>query len=163
MPYHDSYLWKLRQKVGSELLLIPGASVLVENNKGEILLTKRSDSNIWCMPGGSAEVGSSFLLTAIQELREEVGIFVEPKELIAFACISAPEIHLLTYSNGDQVHAFALWFALQKWCGEPKIGDEVQEVCFFDISSFPSNTLKPSQVALKLYMQFKETGKFQVL
>lgn len=162
MAYIGSYLWSLRQKIGSGLVLLPGASILVENTKGQILLTRRTDSDIWCMPGGGAEIGSSFLSIALMELKEEVGIVAEADELEAFACISDPEIHILSYPNGDQTHAFALWFALRNWGGKVEIGDEVREVRFFERDAIPLNTLKPSKVAITLYERYKKTGKFQV-
>lgn len=162
MGFHGSYLWKLRQKIGSELVLLPGASILITNSNGKILLTKRRDSDTWCMPGGAAEIGSSFLSTAIRELEEEVGIVVKNNELVAYACISDPKIHILHYPGGDQVHAFAMWFALESWDGEAIVGDEVREIRFFGVDEIPQNTLKPSKVAVDLYKKFKKSGKFQV-
>lgn len=53
MGFHGSYLWKLRQRVGHGLVLMPGASVLVENPKGKLLLLRRGDSGEWCMSGDS--------------------------------------------------------------------------------------------------------------
>ncbi|MGW5365480.1 hypothetical protein [Actinopolymorpha pittospori] len=36
-------------------------------------------------------------------------------DLEPFACVSDPARHAVTYPNGDQVHAFALCFAVRTW------------------------------------------------
>jgi hypothetical protein len=64
MPFADSYLWRLRQAVGSELVLMPGAMVALQRDDGQVLLTKRADDGSWCLPAGAAEVGGSFAQTA---------------------------------------------------------------------------------------------------
>ncbi|HIF58667.1 MAG TPA: hypothetical protein EYQ26_04130 [Rhodospirillales bacterium] len=51
--FSDSYLGKLRKKIGHDLLHVPGSGILIENFDGKILLQKRSDLGIWDMPGGS--------------------------------------------------------------------------------------------------------------
>lgn len=163
MSYHGSYLWNLRQKVGHDLVLAPGASVLVMDDEERVLLTRRLDNNIWCMPGGAAEVGSSFATTAITELREETGLVAREEDLIAFACISRPDIHILTYPSGDSTHAFAMWFLLRHWTGTlTRSLDEVTEVKFFNLTTLPSEMLKPTAHALLLYAEYKRTGKFQI-
>ena len=42
MPTPD-YILKLRAKVGHTLLLVPGVTAIVLNEKGEVLLQRRSD------------------------------------------------------------------------------------------------------------------------
>src|SRR5579863_9872180 len=135
MPYVGSYLWKLRQRVGHDLVLAPGASLLVVDEKDRVLLTCRTDNGIWCMPGGAAEIGGSFASTAVAELKEETGLVVEEKDLIPFACISRPEIHTLTYPSGDVTHCFAMWFLVRTWNGTlADSPDEVTRMEFFDLS-----------------------------
>ena len=68
MPFEGPYLWRIRQKVGNELVLMLGASVVVENDAEEVLLLRRSDTGEWCVPAGAAEEGDSFARTAINEL-----------------------------------------------------------------------------------------------
>ena len=163
MPHHGSYLWNLRQKVGHDHVLAPGASVLVLDEKDRVLLTRRTDSDVWCMPGGAAEIGSSFASTAISELREETGLIAKEEDLIAFACISRPDIHILRYSNGDVTHAFAMWFLLKNWSGTlASCTDEVRELKFFSLSDPPMPLLKPTSHAIRLYLEYKRTGRFQI-
>ena len=62
----------------------------VERDDGKILLGRRDQGRGWAMPGGGSEEGSSFTATALQELREEVGLEADPNDLEAFATVSEP-------------------------------------------------------------------------
>lgn len=104
MHYRDSYLWRLRQAVGSDLVLMPGAMVAVQRDDQRVLLTRRADDGTWCLPAGAAEPGGSFARTASDELAEEAGIEVSEHDLIPFGCLSEAEAHTIHYPNGD-VHS----------------------------------------------------------
>jgi 8-oxo-dGTP pyrophosphatase MutT (NUDIX family) len=58
-------------------------AAIVANEKGELLLTQRSDSGVWLYPVGYADVGYSPCEIAIKEVYEETGIECEPVSLIA--------------------------------------------------------------------------------
>lgn len=113
MTSHEgSYIARLREVVGHGLVVSPGAQVLAVRGDGHVLLQRRTDSGVWEIPAGACEPGQSFLDTAINEFREEVGIQIAPADLVPFATLSDPDIHTLHYPNGDAVHAFALCFTL---------------------------------------------------
>jgi ADP-ribose pyrophosphatase YjhB (NUDIX family) len=57
-------------------------AAIVANERGELLLTQRSDSGIWLYPVGWADVGYSPSEIAVKEVYEETGIEVEPVSLI---------------------------------------------------------------------------------
>lgn len=52
----SDYIMDLRKIVGHRPLLQVGASVIVEDEKGRILLQKRSDNHYWGYAGGSIEL-----------------------------------------------------------------------------------------------------------
>ena len=87
-PFEDSYIKSLRDSVGSSLLLVPGAQVLVMRADGKILLQRRSDNGVWEIPAGSCEPGQSFRTAASNELLEETGIEASTESLVAFASFS---------------------------------------------------------------------------
>jgi 8-oxo-dGTP pyrophosphatase MutT (NUDIX family) len=120
VTFEDSSLWKVRQKVGTDLVLWPGATVLVQREDGRVLLGLRGDTHDWAMPGGGAEEGSSFAGTAVTELREETGLVADPADLEGFASISEAGNHLVTYPNGDRTHYFGIWFLLRRWGANPR-------------------------------------------
>jgi ADP-ribose pyrophosphatase YjhB (NUDIX family) len=49
---------------------------------GKILLTKRRDFPVWCIPGGHLFAGESILETAAREAKEETGLEVSIQHLI---------------------------------------------------------------------------------
>ena len=164
MGWHDSYLERLRRKVGTDLVLMPGATVLVEHVDGRILFVKRVDDGTWCHPGGHAEPGLGFAETAARELAEEAGIVVDPAELVAFASISEHPLHTITYANGDVTQCFTMWFALQAWDGDPEsvtIDDESTAIGWFSPDDLPEPMMAPAALAMELYARFRATGDFQ--
>jgi len=163
MAYKDSYLWRLRQAVGNDLVLMPGAMVAVQRKDQRVLLTKRSDDGTWCLPAGAAEPGGSFARTAIDELAEETGVEVAERDLIPFGCLSEAEAHTIRYPNGDVTHCFALLFLARGWRGDPiPDGVESTEAGFFELETPPEPLHSPTAHALALLAVYLGTGSFQV-
>jgi len=50
---------------------------VVVDSQGRILLLKRTDEDIWCLPKGTVESGESIEAAAIREILEESGIRVK--------------------------------------------------------------------------------------
>ena len=50
--------------------------------EGKVLLTKRNDFHVWCLPSGGVEDGESIAQAAIRETKEETGIDVELTRLV---------------------------------------------------------------------------------
>ena len=49
---------------------------------GQVLLTRREDFEIWCLPGGAVDDGESIAVAAVREAREETGLEVELTRLV---------------------------------------------------------------------------------
>jgi 8-oxo-dGTP pyrophosphatase MutT (NUDIX family) len=163
MPYTGSYLWKLRQAVGSELVLMPGAMVALRRGDGTVLLTQRTDDGHWCLPAGAAELGGSFARTAIEELREETGVEVAEKDLVPFGCLSESELHTIRYPNGDLTHCFALCFLAEEWRGEPRPDNEESTATLFARpSDLPDPIHPPTLSALESLSSYLDSGQFQI-
>jgi 8-oxo-dGTP pyrophosphatase MutT (NUDIX family) len=163
MPYVGSYLWQLRQAVGNDLVLMPGAMVALQRDDGQVLLTKRADDGTWCLPAGAAEVGGSFAQTAIDELGEETGVNVAKEDLVPFASLSEATEHTIHYPNGDITHCFAICFLARRWRGDPRPDcDESTEVRFAPLNEVPKPVHPPTARALELLQTYLETGTFQL-
>ena len=163
MGFQDSYLGQLRQVVGHDLVLMPGAMVFLQGEDGKVLLTKRADDGNWCAPAGAAEAGGGFARTAIDELAEETGVEVAEDDLIPFGCLSEAEMHTIRYPNGDVTHCFALLFVSQIWQGDPRPdGEESTEVRFFDLDSLPEPLHPPTGHSLELLAAYLGSGAFQL-
>lgn len=67
----------------TELLKRPKVTVgtIITNEKGNVLLTQRAvepDKGKWCFPGGHVEFGERVVDAARREVKEEVGLEVNP-------------------------------------------------------------------------------------
>jgi 8-oxo-dGTP pyrophosphatase MutT (NUDIX family) len=163
LAFVGSYLWRLRQKIGSELVLMPGAMVVLQRGDGRVLLTRRADTGAWCLPAGAAEPGGSFARTAIDELAEEAGVQVSTESLVPFGCLSEAGNHTIHYPNGDVTHCFSVCFLARDWRGDPRPDqEETTEVRFVEIDDLPEPMHEPAASALELFREFLACGGFQV-
>jgi ADP-ribose pyrophosphatase YjhB (NUDIX family) len=108
--------------------LIPGASAVVVNETGAILLHRRDDNDLWSIPGGSMEVGESIRETIMREVKEETGLDVEPESIVGV--YSNPR-HVVEYGDGEVRQQFSVCFACKVVGGRLATGDESLEVGFF--------------------------------
>ncbi|NEA33088.1 NUDIX domain-containing protein [Streptomyces sp. SID13031] len=162
MVYEGSYLWQLRQVVGQQLLLMPGAQVVVVDDRDQVLFQQRKDSGLWELPGGAAEPGMSFRETAAQELLEESGLRVEPVDLVPFGSLSEAELHTITYPNGDRLQCYALLFEARQWTGDLVPGaDEVIQARFFEAGEAPEPLQPQTEAVWQMYAAYRATGLFQ--
>ncbi|MFT3866685.1 MAG: NUDIX domain-containing protein [Solirubrobacterales bacterium] len=163
MPFEGSYLWRLRQKIGHDLVLMPGAAVAAQREDGQVLLIRRGDNGVWALPGGGAEVGGSFARTAVDELREETGLRVAEADLIPAACFSDAERHTLHYPNGDVAQYFSLCFLARRWEGEPVAdGEEALELRFAPLDDLPRPFEPSTDRVVELLRGYLATGEFQI-
>lgn len=78
----SEYIKSLRQHLGHTPLLQVGASVIVINEAGQMLMQQRTDCGSWGYAGGSVELGESVEQTAERELFEETGLKAQKLELL---------------------------------------------------------------------------------
>ena len=110
----SNYILDLRKAVGHRPLLQVGASVIVENEAGEVLLQLRADNQLWGYAGGSVELDEVVEEAAARELYEETGLHAKKLEL--FGVFSGPDMHY-TYPNGDEVSNIDIVFLCREWEG----------------------------------------------
>lgn len=77
----SGYIMDLRKIVGHRPLLQVGASVIIEDEQGRILLQKRGDDHSWSHSGGSVELDEKVEDAAKRELLEETGLIANSMEL----------------------------------------------------------------------------------
>lgn len=136
-----NYIAEMRRHVGHDLVMTVGCGVLIENENGEVLLQRRSDTGEWCVPGGALEPGETYIEAATRELSEEVGIKVSGLKLFGLYSGADREIH---YPNGDVVYSLSVIFITRSFTGEISDSDsEVLEHRFFDKDSIPKELFYP--------------------
>ena len=129
------YILDLRKAVGHRCLLQVGASVIVEDRQGRILLEKRTDNGLWGYPGGGTELDERVEDAAKRELLEETGLTANSMAL--FGVFSGPETHYV-YPNGDEVSNVDVVFLCRNWTGTIRPQEEeVSEIRFFSAADMP--------------------------
>jgi ADP-ribose pyrophosphatase YjhB (NUDIX family) len=108
--------------------VVPGASAVVLDEAGRILLHRRDDNELWSVPGGGMEVGERIADTVVREVREETGLEVEPEAIVGI--YSNPQ-HVVEYGDGEIRQQFSVCFACRLVGGELATSDESLEVGFF--------------------------------
>lgn len=76
-----------------------GVNISIIQN-GKILLTKREDFEVWCLPGGAVDEGESLAQAAIREAREETGLEVELTRLVGVysrPSWNGPGMHIVSF------------------------------------------------------------------
>ena len=92
---------------------------------GRVVLTKREDFEVWCLPGGGVDSGESVAQAAIREAREETGLEVRLTRLVGI--YSKPQ-----WSDHD------LLFAAEPVGGELiSTSAEVVDIGYFTPSAWP--------------------------
>lgn len=159
--FSESYLGRLRQAVGSRLLLVPGARIVVEDAHGRVLLQHRADFRIWGLPGGGAEEGEDIQTTIVRELLEETGVTAHDIQPFGFGC--DPAFETLTFSNGDRSQCFVMMFFTRHYSGTPHpVDGESLALDWFDPAALP-DTLGSTRRSLEAYARFQRTGAFQII
>src|SRR6185436_1327941 len=110
-PYPN--LIALRRVIGHAALVWPGASAVVFDDAGRLLLQQRSDNGFWGLPGGLLDLGESLAHTARRECEEETGLIVEP-----YALVGCQGGRLATLPNGHQLYALVALVACRATGGQ---------------------------------------------
>ena len=147
------YIMDLRRAVGHRLLMQVGASVIVEDDRGRILLQLRSDSRCWGYHGGSVELDERVEDAARRELLEETGLAAG--EMTLFGVFSGPEMHNI-YPNGDEVSCVDIVFLCRDYSGEMRCQPgEVEALRFFSADQLPRPLSPPTIPALRQWAEAK--------
>ena len=153
----SGYIMDLRKIVGHRPLLQVGASVILEDAQGRILMQKRADNHLWDYHGGSVELDEVVEDAAKRELLEETGLTARKLEL--FGIYSGPETHYI-YPNGDEVSNVDVVFLCRDYEGTPRPQpEEVEELRFFAADELPEDTPSFSRAALRDWVAAKKAGR----
>ncbi|PCI03907.1 MAG: NUDIX hydrolase [Hyphomicrobiales bacterium] len=159
--FASSYVGQLRKIIGNRLLLAPGARIVIQDDRQRVLLQKRSDFNIWGLPGGNAEEGEDILSIIVREVEEETSLRVLDAKPFGFG--SSPSLETCIYPNGDRAQHFVLNFFSRRFEGTAKVADdESLDMQWFPIDQLPDDILPNMLESIKAYQRFLASGEFQL-
>jgi ADP-ribose pyrophosphatase YjhB (NUDIX family) len=121
--------------------LVPAASAIVVNEAKQILLHRRSDNNLWSVPGGAMKIGESIVDTVTREVKEETGLEVQPVRVTG---IYTDPRGVVAFADGEVRQQFSICFCCAVVGGEIKTSSESTEVRFFDPGQITSLNMSPA-------------------
>lgn len=128
-----NYIQWIRSKVGHEKIMLVHAGGCIFNDKGEVLLQRRGDCNMWGFPGGALELGETPEMAAVREIKEETGLDVEVGQFIGFYT----DLDVVC-PNGDRFQSIMFSFMLSAVGGELYCdNEETLELKYFPLSDMP--------------------------
>ena len=125
------------------VLLQDGAAAVIVNTKGEILLQRRTDKDLWGLPGGCQELGEDLRVTATREAYEETGIKLNPLDIELIDTLSG-ESRKNSYPNGDIVYNNTSLYLADVSITDInnlKCDSETKRLKFFNINDIPENIM----------------------
>ncbi|HKY56215.1 MAG TPA: NUDIX domain-containing protein [Anaerolineales bacterium] len=116
-------------RLGREGKLRFGCSaVIFDEKRSKVLLTRRTDNGLWCIPGGAMESGESAAEACEREVFEETGLKVRVTRLVGV--YSNPD-QLVIYPDGTKVQIVALGFEAEVISGELSVSNETTDFGYF--------------------------------
>lgn len=100
-------------------------SAFIQDNEGRILMIRRTDNDLYSIPGGQLELGETLSQTAVREVREETGIECEVTGVIGL--YSDPN-HIIAYDDGEVRQEFSICFRASPTGGGLRTSSESKEV-----------------------------------
>ena len=126
----------------------PGTNGIIFNERGEVLLQRRSDNDWWSLPGGGVDIGESIEQCVIREVFEETGLRVTVKRLVG---VYSDPVHysIMSYPDGNAVQYVLASFECEPQSGELRISDESTDIGYFTVDGLPDNTLLSSALRIE--------------
>lgn len=146
------YISDLRKLVGHRPLIFVGATVILTDNLGRILLQQRKyPKGSWGIPGGLMELGESTEDVARRELFEESNLSVGQLHLIN---VYSGSDQFIIAENGDEFYTVTIAYYSDDYEGEMKV-DNAESINFefFYPDEMPEGIVKSHQKMLNDFLE----------
>ena len=108
---------------------IPTVDVIIEFEKGVLLIKRKNPPYGWAIPGGFVDVGETVEDAAIREAREETSLDITLKR----------QFHTYSDPKRDPRHHTISTVFIAKATGTPKAADDATEIDIFTSENLPES------------------------
>lgn len=116
-------------------------SAFIQDDEGRILMIRRTDNDLYSIPGGQLELGETLAQAAVREVREETGIECEVTGVVGL--YSNPN-HVIAYDDGEVRQEFSICFRAGPVGGALRNSHESKEVHWCPVAKLDDINLHPS-------------------
>jgi ADP-ribose pyrophosphatase YjhB (NUDIX family) len=121
--------------------IVVAVTAFITDDTGRLLLIRRTDNNLYSIPGGGQEIGETISQTVVREVKEETGIDAEVTGLIG---VYTDPAHVIAYTDGEVRQEFSICFRAQPVGGELRTSNESSEVLWISRDDLPGLNIHPS-------------------
>ena len=130
------YIQEIRKYVGHSPIMVTGTTCIIYDKEKGILLEKRADNGMWCLPGGSIELGETLEEALKREVKEETSLDIFNPKLFDVKA----GVHMI-YPNTDEVYYTDIIYTTNEYAGELKPDAESEEIAWIPIDQLPDNIM----------------------
>ncbi|MGH4024135.1 MAG: NUDIX hydrolase [Pseudonocardiaceae bacterium] len=127
--------------------IVVAVTAFIQDKTGQLLMIRRTDNDLYAIPGGAQEIGETISQTVIREVQEETGIIVEVTGLIG---VYSDPAHVIAFADGEIRQEFSLCFRAQPVHGDLRTSSESKEVLWIDPVKLDDLNIHP---AIRLRIQ----------
>lgn len=121
--------------------IVPAATAVVVNKRGQVLLEQRTDNGLWALPGGALEAGETLAECIVREVREETGLDIDLDGLVG---IYSDPRHVIAYDDGEVRQEFSICFKSRVVGGDLTADRESTELRWVDPNDLDELTMHPT-------------------
>ncbi|MDQ2586015.1 NUDIX hydrolase [Saccharothrix yanglingensis] len=121
--------------------IVVAVTAFVQDDQGRLLMIRRTDNDLYSIPGGAQDVGETIGHTVIREVKEETGIDVDPIDIIG---VYSDPAHVISYTDGEVRQEFSICFRAQPIGGELHTSNESSEVHWVAREDLKALNIHPS-------------------
>jgi ADP-ribose pyrophosphatase YjhB (NUDIX family) len=126
--------------------IVIAVSTVVIDESDRLLLIRRTDNDLYALPGGRHELGETMTETAVRETQEETGYTVAVDSLVGI--YSNPH-HVMAYDDGEVRQEFSICFRAHVLSGEARPSAESSEVLWAPLRHLDARTIH-SEIRLRI-------------
>jgi ADP-ribose pyrophosphatase YjhB (NUDIX family) len=121
--------------------IVVAVTAFLQDATGRLLMIRRTDNDLYAIPGGAQEIGETISQAVVREVREETGITVDVTGLIG---VYSDPAHVIAFSDGEVRQEFSLCFRARPIEGELRTSSESKEVLWVDPAGLADLNIHPS-------------------